>query len=243
MDLQKAKILLKKINALHKSMGADKEHVAPIEKDLMLNYIRQLYEVFLEQTTVPKVASKPKLEIVEPVPTPRPKKETPPKPQEPKPEIAQIEKVKEPPASAKFYKAPRVIELPDSLKEFTETEAPDSETKTQTLTAKPKVENKELENLFRIPKAKELSEKLSELPIKDLKKAMGINERIFTINELFGGEKAVYDAVIASLNKLDNFEKAKAYLIENVSVKYNWTEKGKKKKAVNFIKLVRRRYN
>ena len=32
----------------------------------------------------------------------------------------------------------------------------------------------------------ELSDKLSQTPISDLTKAMGISERIFTVNELFG---------------------------------------------------------
>ncbi len=243
MDLQKAKILLKKINVLHKSMGADKEHITPIEKDLMLDYVRQLYDIFLEQTPVPKRATEPKPEIIEPAPCPEPKKEVPQKTSSSEPELAQTEEIKETPASAKSYNAPRLIELSDSLKQFAESEAAVSDAKTPSRSAKPKVDDEELESLFKIPKAKELSDKLSAMPIKDLKKAMGINERIFTINELFGGEKPVYDEVIDTLNNLDNFEQAKAYLINHVSIKYKWTAKGKKKKATNFIKLVRRRFN
>ena len=48
MDLQHAKILLEKINALYKSISADENRVSSIERDLMLSYIRQLYDSFLE---------------------------------------------------------------------------------------------------------------------------------------------------------------------------------------------------
>ncbi|RMF20426.1 MAG: hypothetical protein D6765_16895, partial [Bacteroidetes bacterium] len=100
----------------------------------------------------------------------------------------------------------------------------------------------EAEALFEIPPAKELSEKLSMAPIRDLRKAMGLNEKIFTINELFGGDKELYENAILMLNELDNFEQAKAYLLENMVLKFGWTTKDKKKKARNFINLVRRRY-
>ena len=48
MNLQKAKILLEKINALHRSMNMDQGNIASIERDLMLSYVRQLYEACLE---------------------------------------------------------------------------------------------------------------------------------------------------------------------------------------------------
>ena len=47
MDLTKAKILLDKINRLYRSMSLDEDNVAPIERDLMRDYIKQLYATFL----------------------------------------------------------------------------------------------------------------------------------------------------------------------------------------------------
>ncbi|RMG78125.1 MAG: hypothetical protein D6714_18640 [Bacteroidetes bacterium] len=244
MDLQKAKILLEKIQALHKSMSADAGHISAIEKDLMLSYVRQLYDACLTQNHEVQKNEPPKVEIIKST-----SKRTAPKPP-PKPvlEVPQMEEKPEkvPPPPPK-RPAPRTIELSEDLKEMADSApAPDpapAPPPTPRPAARPKTTvPPEIDELFEEPHAKELSEKLSLLPIKDLRKAMGLNEKIFTINELFGGDQSAFDATIATLNGVKNFEQAKAYLIENVAMKFNWTDKNKKKKAANFIKLVRRRY-
>lgn len=263
MDLKKTKILLEKINALHKSMGTDANNIAAIEKDLMRNYIQQFYEAFLADVpaspTIPKPT--PAIEIIKSTSsTQRITKPSPPKVEVPEPEVI---RPKPKPAAKKPYTPPRIIDLPDSLKELTETAPPPPPPKPkpkpapaavasppppppppapERVSAKTDV-SEEMEELFELPKAKELSDKLSNLPIHDLTKAMGLNEKIFTINELFGGDQAAFDSAVTMMNKLDNFEQAKAYLLENVAVQYKWTSRNRKKKARNFIKLVIRRYS
>ncbi len=106
----------------------------------------------------------------------------------------------------------------------------------------PAGEDEEVEVLFEKPPARELAEKLQELPIQDLRRAMGINERIFTINELFGGDQNAFDATVDRLNRFASFEQAKAYLIKEVAVPFGWTDPQKKEIAKNFIRLVRRLY-
>jgi len=89
--------------------------------------------------------------------------------------------------------------------------------------------------------AKELSEKLSTLPISDLTKAMGLNEKIFTIKELFGDDQDLFNETMNQLNGLSSFEEAKSTLVK-IADRFEWTDKKKKKKAKNFIKLISRRY-
>ena len=101
--------------------------------------------------------------------------------------------------------------------------------------------SEELRELFELPVAKELSEKLSALPVNDLSKAMGLNEKIFTIKELFGDEQELFNETIDQLNKLSSFEEAERILAQ-LAKRFGWTDKKKKKKAKNFIKLVSRRY-
>jgi hypothetical protein len=72
---------------------------------------------------------------------------------------------------------------------------------------------------------------------------MGLNEKIFTINELFGGDGKAFDTALKTLNTFNSFDQAKAYLSENIAGQYDWNERGRKKKAINLIKLIRRRYN
>ena len=100
----------------------------------------------------------------------------------------------------------------------------------------------ELIELFDLHESSELSDKLASAPISDLTKAMGINEKIFTVNELFGGKQDEMNNMLCALNGLDNFEEAKSVLMNSVAQKYNWTEGSKLKKAKNFIKLVKRRF-
>lgn len=42
----------------------------------------------------------------------------------------------------------------------------------------------------------DLSEKLESTPITNIQKSMGLNERILTQNELFGGEKSSFDTAV-----------------------------------------------
>jgi hypothetical protein len=230
MDFQKAGILLEKINALYKNLSADGGRVSGIEKDLMRAYLQQFYEQFLPVSDS-HTETEEHVVVDFPVEVPREKKkveilkpavETPPPPPPPPP-----------PAPAPTNKKPLVAEVEEEEEEeetpvivHKKTEAPDEE----------------LENLFEHHQARELSEKLSELPIPDLNKAMGLNERIFTINELFDGDQEAYKQAIQVLNGFHSFDDAKNYLVKEIAIRFNWAHAGKKNKAKNFIKLVRRRY-
>ncbi len=97
--------------------------------------------------------------------------------------------------------------------------------------------------LFSDASGNELSDKLASRPIKDLTKAMGINERIFTVNELFGGNQKEFENLMVALDGLSSFDEAKGVLIGSVAEKYEWASEAKQKKATGFIKLVRRRFN
>ncbi|HMQ85751.1 MAG TPA: hypothetical protein PKA00_22765, partial [Saprospiraceae bacterium] len=93
MDLNQARIVLDKINSLFKNMSGDEDAVAGIERDLMLSYIRQLYEAFLTLDAKTPVAYKRVETTVE---------KTPPAPKAPRvimpevPKIQEIEKAPEP---------------------------------------------------------------------------------------------------------------------------------------------------
>jgi hypothetical protein len=97
--------------------------------------------------------------------------------------------------------------------------------------------------LFTVNTAKELSEKLGALPIQDIRKAMGLNERIFTTNELFDGDTALFDSTLQALDRCRDFEEASRYLLLHVAAKFDWSAPTRKNKARNFIKLVQRRFN
>ncbi len=229
MDLQKAKIILEKINALHKSMSADARNISVIEKDLMRNYVLQLYECMLDMPASVKTAETPAVEIIK-SPSITLRKQEP-----------MVEEVV--PAPKPVVRRPIVAEEEDDeyVPVISKVTAKASEISSTRSSAN---ENfPELEDLFNLTSGKDLADKLSSLPISDIKKAMGVNERIFTMNELFGGDQVVFDRALNSLNSFSNFDEAKNYLIQQVASKYSWTEKERKSKARNFVKLVKRRYS
>ncbi len=249
MNLKQAKKILDKINTLYSNMSID-DHVSPIEKDLMMDYIRQFYDSFLDDTSTPSVSKKATKKTTRVSPPPVVEE----------PVVPVVEEIPAP----VVRKKPVVIEIPDSLKEYTQqTPPPPPKAKVATpappkvepappvveptpVVAAPKVvtpqETKAHDPLFEMPEAKELSDRLASAPIKDLTKAMGLNEKILTINELFGGDHRSFDDTIKYLNTLNSFDDAKAYLSDNVAERFGWGDKSKKKKAQIFIKLIKRRY-
>ena len=224
-------------------MSMDPDNIAEIERDLMLNYMQQLYACYLSDAKPAARTVAPKKYVRStPTPTPKPKpkptpkvvvQETPPPPPPPAPAPvkAKVEPVIKkstppPPPPAPVEKAPEIKKAP--VVKATPSRATSSG---------------DLDVLFEQTAAKELSEKLSSLPIKDLNKALGLNEKMLTINELFSGDATVYNETMSALNGLRTFDEASTFLKNHIIKKYNWTAKGKKAKAKEFIKLIRRRYN
>lgn len=100
----------------------------------------------------------------------------------------------------------------------------------------------EMLEIFQVNEVTELSDKLSQSPITDLTKAMGINERIFTVNELFGGNTDEFNNLMTALNGLDSYDEAKAVIMKSVASKYDWDNVAKQKKATQLVKLIQRRF-
>jgi len=102
--------------------------------------------------------------------------------------------------------------------------------------------NEILSKLFIINKGSDISEKLAMSPIADIGKSMGLNERMFTITELFSGDSHLFNKTIEDLNRFSSFEEAKSYLTIHLATHQKWDQESKWEKAHTFVKLVRRRY-
>lgn len=261
MALQQSKILLEKINSLYQSITLDGE-ISTIERDLMLSYVRQFYEAILMESSSKfdasalTVETKPQnaMPIVEKVVVPSPIVEKPieqpkaspviemeiltPKVQEmpkveieiPKPEPVQTPILKE-------VEQPKVQETPISpVSKIIEKPKPSSSKPL----IKPTVERVASNQLFEDKMSRELSDKLGELPIDDIKKGMGINERIIFLNELFDGNQADFENAISVLNNASNFDDAKHHLMIFAN-RFDWSSK--EKHAKSFIRLVKRKHS
>jgi hypothetical protein len=86
----------------------------------------------------------------------------------------------------------------------------------------------------------ELSDKLTDAPIKDLKKAIGINDRFLFINELFRGDEAMYERSIKTIQNFSIFAEAEYWIRRELKVKIGWIDSDPIVKQ--FDQLVRRRF-
>lgn len=113
---------------------------------------------------------------------------------------------------------------------------------TPAVPTKPDINPDIYENLFGDIRMQDLSDKLAWQKIPDLTKAMGINEKILTIQELFKNNQDLFNKTLADLNSLSSFDEAKHYLIDHIIGPMDWAADNKVKKAANFIRLIRRRF-
>ena len=234
MNIKKIEKQLKKINQLFETIKEDGT-VSSIEKDLMRSYVRGLYEKLIEdQDDVVKNSHSDKISI------PNKKKEV------PKVEVSEPKQ-----DNIADVVLQEVVEADYSISKTENSSQPlanhsssnHQESVVQEVEETPKTEiPQDLLDLFKSVTVNELSDKLSRAPIQDLTKCMGINEKIFTVQELFGGDSALFTKAMESMDKFTSLEQARDYLVEHVAVTQNWTAEGNLKKADKFIKLISRRY-
>ncbi len=87
----------------------------------------------------------------------------------------------------------------------------------------------------------ELSQSLNTAPIKDLKKAIGVNDRFLFINELFRGDEAMYERSIKTIQNFSIFPEAEYWIKRELKVKIGWIDTDPVVKQ--FDQLVKRRFS
>lgn len=237
MNTQQANIFLEKINNLFKNMQSGS--VSAIERDLMLGYIRRLYESFLADESAPVPVSAVKINV--------PKKEeevqayTPPRiivvpDMEPEPVVAPPPRIiAVPPSVAAEMSVTEIVAEPQPLQPVA---APE-----QLRWQSPRDIQETETNLFEQKDVTlDPSERLTaNQPIENLHSALSINEKIATLNDLFGGDHAAFNETLGALNSMMEFEQAKE-LLKKMAFRYDWASAAKEPKAKNFIKIVRRKF-
>lgn len=88
--------------------------------------------------------------------------------------------------------------------------------------------------------APELSDKLVDTPVKDLKKAIGVNDRFLYINELFRGDEAMYERSIKTINGFSIYPEAEYWIRRELKTKLGW--KDSDDTVRQFDQLVKRRF-
>ena len=87
----------------------------------------------------------------------------------------------------------------------------------------------------------ELIEILKETPVKDLRKAVGINDRFVFINELFRGDENMYERSIKTINSFNIYAEAEYWISRELKLKLGWNNE--QPSVQHFDQLVKRRFS
>jgi len=88
---------------------------------------------------------------------------------------------------------------------------------------------------------KELGSLLKESPVRDLRKAIGINDRFVFINELFRGDENMYERSIKTINSFNALPEAEFWIQRELKTKIGWSDSSET--VHHFDQLVRRRFS
>lgn len=268
MDVKKIDFYLEKLQRqfveVHQNGGA----VSPIERDLLLAGLRELYDLVWSETprmqpvpvakveppqvTIPtekiEPKTKPTILYSEDEPEVKPKPTPPPVAKKEESPVVAPPKVVPPPVEvppmvkveeSKVFVAPKVTPPPPAAVEVPfEVEVP------QPPVEEPQPDFNPLFNdLFAHKTPVEFIHKIAETKIPNLKQAMGLNERFLFINDLFGSNVTAFEEAVERINKADSFEEARRYLEKEIIVQHAWIGNEEREElAHKFVKFVHRRH-
>ncbi len=244
----KIAVLVEKINYLQHSISQNGGVVSKVDKDLLVNYVRELYELVLGlPVSMPQYPATgyPAPDPSAPYPhhppqnypvnyplaplPPNPAYQQPPVPPTPPPPPSNVND-----AGAKIDAPKTGAELNASFKFSSGKRSLSDTIKIKTAADKPSLN----ENFKR--DEKDIAAKMQLLPIKDLKTFISLNKRFSYINFLFGNDAGLYDEAINYLNTCDTIETAKHYMNTYLQPKLNWSDANEM--VTEFKTLIQRRY-
>ena len=86
----------------------------------------------------------------------------------------------------------------------------------------------------------ELMHSLKDVPIKDLRKGIGINDRFVFISELFRGDEPMYERSIKTINSFNIYPEAEYWMNRELKIKLGWDDT--RETVKHFYQLVKRRF-
>lgn len=87
----------------------------------------------------------------------------------------------------------------------------------------------------------ELKSALNDTPVRDLKKAIGVNDRFVFINQLFRGDEVMYERSLKTINGFRILPEAEYWMERELKVKLGWDETREATK--HFYQVVKRRFS
>ncbi|MBS1579034.1 MAG: hypothetical protein JST29_05275 [Bacteroidetes bacterium] len=87
----------------------------------------------------------------------------------------------------------------------------------------------------------EIANILHDTPVRDLKKAVGINDKYLIINELFRGDEIMYERSIKTINGFSIYPEAEFWIKRELKTKLGWSDTDETVQL--FDTIVKRRFS
>lgn len=87
----------------------------------------------------------------------------------------------------------------------------------------------------------EVMNALQGIPVRDLKKAIGVNDRYLFVNDLFRGDENMYERSLKTINGFTIYPEAQYWIERELKVKLSWPDKSET--VLLFDQLIKRRFS
>lgn len=87
----------------------------------------------------------------------------------------------------------------------------------------------------------ELADRFNEIPVKDLRQAIGINDKFQFIQELFRGDVDTYERSVKTINELNSLQEAEYWIERELKIRQGWVDDNRTVRQ--FYNLVKKRFS
>jgi len=87
----------------------------------------------------------------------------------------------------------------------------------------------------------EVADRLGDMPVKDLRQAIGINDKFLFIQELFRGDVDMYERSIKTINECHTLQEAEYWIERELKIRQGWLDDTRP--VQHFYSLVKKRFS
>ncbi|SHN01352.1 hypothetical protein [Chitinophaga sp. CF418] len=87
----------------------------------------------------------------------------------------------------------------------------------------------------------EIADRFNEIPVKDLRQAIGINDKFQFIQELFRGDVDTYERSVKTINELNSLQEAEYWIERELKIRQGWVDDNRTVRQ--FYNLVKKRFS
>ncbi|SDG79206.1 hypothetical protein [Chitinophaga filiformis] len=87
----------------------------------------------------------------------------------------------------------------------------------------------------------ELGDRFNEIPVKDLRQAIGINDKFQFIQELFRGDVDTYERSVKTINEMSSLQEAEYWIERELKIRQGWVDDNRTVRQ--FYNLVKKRFS